>query len=363
MKLSMEFGKIRLFAFLQMAVVSILGMGCEMDMDEGSSSKNKQMVAATISASMSNNSSLRSGVVYGNLDIDSGEQFIWHENDKIGVFAVDEDNSIVFVKNVTPDHGYEFNISNYYNEEASFHADFVGSIPSDIPNMKRVLATSGLQYSEYTSNATQPYFYIKHNNPMQIGKSTSHLSEMDFKYSVSEPIAASSLESTPVTLPELHMKHINSLLRYHVMNETQDDWRVMSVEVSAVDAESGLPSSKFYSDCYIKIDIPNNMMGDKSFASVRDKVSLWLSESETDENGMKMPAGESIDGYQMVIPTGSLSNVNLVFTVVLSSYDGKSIKTCTPLVLHGKDILHERFESGYRYEFGLKITDELLSSL
>lgn len=352
-------------------LLATLCLGCEPITDAVVNRPNENgMVAVSFSASVSASANddsplVKSGVTYGNMDFNSGEQFIWHENDKIGVFPVDNCDSIIFENNVTPDCGYEFTISsNYSNEEASSYADFEGSIPSDILNMERVLATSGLKYSEITLNATQPFFYIKHVAPIQIGESTSHLSEMDFKYSVSEPIAASFLESTPVTLPGLQMKHINSLLRYHMMNETQDDWRVMSVEVSAVDTLSGLPSSKFYSDCYIKIDIPtNNWMGNKSWASIRDKVTLWFSESETDRNGMIIPAREFIDGYQMVIPTDNLSSINLVFTVLLSSYDGTIFKSCTPLVLAGKEILHERFESGYRYVFNLRITDDILSSI
>ncbi|MCB9018227.1 MAG: fimbrillin family protein [Prevotellaceae bacterium] len=367
MKSKMNYGQVKFLSCLQMMMLAMLWIGCERDVDEDSalpSYKNKQMVSASFTASMTgDNPSLRSGVIYGNMDIAAGESFIWHENDKIGVFGVNEKDSIVMESDGTPSKGYVFDISNYSNEKASGNADFVGFIPSGLLGVKKLLAVSGLEYSTITYDMTKPNFRITHTNPMQVGTSTSHLSEMDFMYSVSDTMVQYPLRVANYVLPSLSMKHISSLLRYHVVNETQSDWRVMRVEVSALDTATGNPSDAFYSSCYIQIDIPNDMLMDnKSWASVTDMVSLSFSESETDKNGMKLAAESSIDGYQMVIPTEKLSKVNLRFTVVLSSSDGKTIKTCTPLVLAGEKIRNEKFESGYRYAFGLKITDELLSS-
>ena len=365
----MKISYIRVLLYLQVIAFSFFCLGCSDDLNderEGVSSPKSKMVKATIKAQMSEKEELRSGVIYGNTDYSSGEKFIWHEGDKLGIFGLDENDAFIFT-DYTPYTGYEFSIINYSNDSTSPSADFSGEMPVEFLQMRKVFAVTNMESYSYNGDKILD-FNLKHTEAPQVGKSTEHLAKMDFMYGASKPVTEILADvlggaEPSYSLPGIRMKHISSMLRYHFVNQSSSDWKVSNVTVSAVDTATKEPAKVFVSKCDYLIDLENETATlSDDYLYVMPSISLFMQESEQDNGGMKMMMGDTIDGYQMIIPTLDLSTSNLCVTVTMSSFDGKTIKKCIASNISGTKVKNGKFESGYRYVINLKITDELLAN-
>lgn len=338
----------RKIGLLLTGISLILLAGCTENDDFNGIDNQKQNRKITISASFDEGSTVRSGVVEGNADYASGENFYWNEGDQIHLYFVKVDGEEGYI----PSAVFEAENVNGNN------ADFSGEIPQDLDGTYSIYASKDLE--QENSSSIQLQFSLAQEQT-QTGKSSN---------GIVLPMLSSPIHDVQIVNGELtgnrslnfSLKQLNSLLRLTLENNASQAMTVEQI-IIRVEDESGNSVASFANEATVEMGSEEEIRwGNINEVSLLDKLILTI-EQENEE--AILAEGDKFDAYLSVLPSeGFDENTNFIVEVTLKGDDDKLyLREGKIAITNNGDFafLSSGLKAGMRYYFITELTDENLT--